>query len=124
MKDETLSTFSPMEYESLIKSGKEFDRIIKVNLVPINEIISKYFQTLPLDLISIDVEGLEFEILSSLDFELFSPKVFCIEIADYSPTGIGRRRTELIDFLKTKGYYEYANTNLNSIMLRKDFWFE
>jgi hypothetical protein len=33
------------------------------------------------------------------------------------------RRSELIDFLITKGYYEYANTNLNAIMVKNEFWF-
>ena len=64
------------------------------------------------------------EILKTIDFKNNSPKVICVEAAEYSPFGIGERRNELIDFLVKNNYYEYANTNLNAIMVRKDFWFK
>ena len=69
------------------------------------------------------MEGTDFEILQSIDFVKSSPKIICVEAAEYSPIGAGARRSELIDFLVSKNYYEYANTNLNAIMVRKDFWF-
>ena len=72
---------------------------------------------------SIDVEGMDFQILKSIDFTTSAPKVICVEAADYSPVGAGMRRHEMIDFLVSKGYYEYANTNLNAIMVQSKFWF-
>ena len=64
------------------------------------------------------------EILKTIDFKNNSPKVICVEAAEYSPIVTGERRNELIDFLVKNSYYEYANTNLNVIMVRKDFWFK
>ena len=66
---------------------------------------------------------MDLEILKTIDYSQNAPKVICVEAADYSPIGAGERRTELIDFLVSKGYYEYASTNLNAIMVMRDFWF-
>ena len=66
---------------------------------------------------------MDFQILKSINFDKSSPKIICVEAAEYSPIGAGKRRDELIDFLVAKGYYEYANTNLNAIMVKKEFWF-
>jgi hypothetical protein len=66
---------------------------------------------------------LDYKILQSIDFGTQYPKVICVEAAEYSPIGAGARRSELIDFLVSKGYYEYANTNLNAIMVKNEFWY-
>jgi hypothetical protein len=66
---------------------------------------------------------MDFQILQSIDFSKSYPKIICVEAAEYSPVGAGARRNELINFLVSKGYYEYANTNLNAIMVKNEFWF-
>jgi FkbM family methyltransferase len=124
MNDPTLSSFAMTECENYIKTGKyHIVETIKVKTATLNSIIQQYCQGIFPDFMSLDVEGLDMEILKSIDYETSSPKVICVEAAEYSPIGAGERRTELVDFLVGKGYYEYANTNLNAIMVRKDFWF-
>ena len=90
----------------------------------IQEILDKHFTGKFPDFLTLDAEGMDYEILKTIDFKNNSPKVICVEAAEYSPFGIGERRNELIDFLVKNNYYEYANTNLNAIMVRKDFWFK
>ena len=123
MEDNTLSTFSKSESEAMVKAGKPLAEIKKISLTTISEILSKYFKNQFPDFLSLDTEGMDFEILQSINFTHSGPKVICVESAEFSPTGSGLRRSELIDFLVTKGYYEYANTNLNAIMVKRDFWF-
>lgn len=123
MEDHTLSTFSKDEMEKMVNFGKRVKEIISIKVVPIKTILKAHFNDSPPDLLSIDVEGLDLQILSSFDYEKYAPKIICVEAAEYSPNGCGARRNELIDFLKGKGYYEYANTNLNAIMVLKNFWF-
>ncbi len=122
MEDDTLSTFSKVEFESMIKTGKKLLEIKKIEMITLNEVITKYCNGIFPDFLSIDVEGLDLEILKTINFDNNSPKIICVEAAEYSPIGAGARRTELIDFLCSKGYFEYANTNLNAIMVKKDFW--
>ena len=66
---------------------------------------------------------MELPILRSIDFVKCFPKAICVVIAEYSPIGVDMRRTELVDFLLSTNYYEYAHTNLNAIMVRNEFWF-
>jgi FkbM family methyltransferase len=124
MNEPTLSSFSMFECNEYIKTGKyNITEIIKIKVETLSYIIEKYCNGIFPDFMSLDAEGMDFEILKSIDFDLSSPKVICVEAAEYSPIGAGKRRDELIDFLVGKGYYEYANTNLNAIMVKKDFWF-
>lgn len=123
MEDNTLSTFSRIECEGMVKSGKKLAHTAKVNLTTIDAVLAEHFQGQFPDFLSLDVEGMDFEILGSIDFKKYSPKVICVEAAEYSPIGVGKRRYELVDFLASKGYYEYASTNLNAIMVKNEFWF-
>lgn len=123
MKDTTMSTFSKNEADFMISHGKQLSEIKQVKLTTITNILHEYYDGLFPDFLTLDVEGLDFEILQSIDFKKSFPKVICVEAAEYSPIGAGARRVELIDFLISKDYYEYANTNLNSIMVKNQFWF-
>ena len=119
MKDDTLSTFSKKEYQFMVENGKDLFRIKKINLTTIQAILEKYCQGIFPDFLTVDVEGMDFQIIQSIDFSRSSPKVICIEAADYSPIGAGERRNEIIEFLVGNGYFEYANTNLNAIMVKR-----
>ena len=122
--DPTLSTFSKEEAEALTAAGKyKILFVQKVKLITIERLINEYCNGQFPDFLSLDVEGLDFEILRSIPFEKYGPRVICVEAAEYSPIGAGARRNDIIDFLVSKGYYEYANTNLNAIMVKRDFWF-
>lgn len=123
MTDNTLSTFSKEECDSMVKGGKTLAGVSKIKLTTISRILAEKCGNQFPDFLSLDVEGMDFDILRSIDFDRSSPKVICVEAAEYSPTGAGARRSQLIDFLSAKGYYEYANTNLNAIMVKREFWF-
>lgn len=125
INDPTLSSFSKEESEKFIATGKyKIVNTIKISLTTIQEILDKHFEGKFPDFLTLDAEGMDYEILKTIDFKNNSPKVICVEAAEYSPIGAGERRNELIDFLVKNSYYEYANTNLNAIMVRKDFWFK
>lgn len=123
MEDNTLSTFSKEECDTMQEQGKVLKEIRKIKLITVEDVIDKYNGGQFPDFLSIDVEGMDFQILESIDFNKSRPKVICVEAAEYSPVGAGARRNELIEFLISKGYYEYANTNLNAIMVDRKFWF-
>lgn len=123
MSDDTLSTFSKLECDKLMSLGKKLARVDRIKLMTINDVLVRYCNGVFPDFLSLDVEGLDLQILKSINFDASAPKIICVEAAEYSPIGAGKRRSELIDFLISKGYFEYANTNLNAIMVKNDFWF-
>ena len=117
MDTHTLSTFSKEDAERFEEDNSHtIEKVVKVKLKNINTIINENFDTCP-DLISIDVEGLNEEIVLSFDFNKHRPKIFCLETITYSDKNEGVRLSKIIDYLKTNNYKHYADTNINSIFI-------
>lgn len=116
----TWNTFS--EEEALKRqdeSGVAFSKIEKVKLVNINDVMSKYFSPHP-NIISLDVEGLDFDILQSIDFNRFRPEIICVESISFSVTNEEEKNKEMIDFVTSKGYVVFGDTHINTIFCRAD----
>ena len=122
MEDNTLSTFSRQERDRMEAAGKRQKAVIPVRIRTVSAVLSESFGGLFPDFLSIDAEGMDLAILRSIRFDRNWPKIICVEAAEYSPVGAGERRVDLIDFLLSKNYIEYANTNLNAIMVKREFW--
>ena len=52
---------------------------IKVKTISLNDLIEKHFSNSNIDFLSIDTEGSEYEILSSVDFSRFKFNFICVE---------------------------------------------
>jgi FkbM family methyltransferase len=123
-KDDTLSTFSAQEAEVQRLAGNKIAKIETIQVKTLDQILKEYNNGVFPDLLSIDIEGIDFEVIRSTDFSKSRPKVICAETAEYSPIGAGPKRTDYIEFIEHLGYYLYADTNLNSIFVDRDFWFK
>ena len=74
---------------------------IQVNTL--NYFISKYFKKLDMiDFINIDAEGLEFNVLKSLNFKIYKPKLICVEIHN-----IKKMFDTNYKYLKTNSTYNF-----------------
>jgi FkbM family methyltransferase len=51
---------------------------IEVDLVPVNDILAANFRD-DLHFLSIDAEGVDLQIMKSIDFDRFRPKIICVE---------------------------------------------
>ena len=102
------------------KTGIEF-KTTKVELDTLNHICEKYkFEDV--NLISIDVEGLDLDILKSIDFSKIKAQVICVETIAFSLNNTIKKNDEIISFMLLKNYVVYADTNLNTIFCRKDLF--
>jgi FkbM family methyltransferase len=123
MSEPVLNTFSKKEAQSYRDShGHSIRSVIKIPVLPINKVCEEYLDNRVLDILSIDVEGLDFQILKSLNFKKYPPSIICIETISYSETGNGVKNEEIISYLKQKGYMLFADTYINSIFVRQDLW--
>jgi len=122
MEDTSLSTFSKSERDQFVALGKKVKGTSKIMTLPVEKIVDESCGGVFPDFLSIDVEGLEVEIFQSIKRMSTHPKVICVETANYSPTGSGGKRTELMQLIESLGYLLFADTNLNSIYVRRDFW--
>lgn len=124
MSEPTLNTFIKEEADRAIKEHALYNikEIKKLSIEPLNDILKKYWEGKFPDFMSLDVEGLDDQIIRSLTYETEKPKVICVETISFSYTGKGVKNEKIIDFLKSKDYILYADTNINSIFVDRKLW--
>ncbi len=118
----TLSTFSEAEarrYSSYI--GHRVVKKSKKKIYTVETIIIKYCEKVP-NILSLDVEGLDFDILQSINFNKWSPDIVCVETLEYTNDNKERKVNKIIDYLKERNYKLYADTYINSIFVLEDSW--
>ena len=116
-----LSTFS----EEQARQSEELHHhrikeILQVPVVTINSLLEKYFSSPP-SLLSIDVEGLDQQILESLDFERHAPIVICAETHFREGNKLVKDQA-FINFVKSKGYMVFADTHINTIFVKAEVY--
>lgn len=123
-----LSTFSAKEAKHWEETGMKglgkipVEKIIKMPLITVNDILEKYFASKPPNFISLDVEGLDLEILKTLDFNKYQPEAICVETLGYNDKQQSFKLNDILDFMLTKNYDVYADTRVNTIFCRKDIF--
>jgi len=114
-----LNTFSKEEAEKIDAAGNvKIDTIKQVELININELLSKHYSNRALDFLSIDVEGLDLGILKNIEFEKFKINVICVETVEYLNGNNAEKKNSIKEFLFSKGYKAYADTSINTIFVK------
>jgi len=122
MNSRTLNTFSKEEADRIAAQGiYRITDVRTVQLLSIDEIVKAHFPSCP-NLISIDVEGWDYEILKSFDFRSLRPEVFCVETLTFTTKNDENKRTDIIDFMLSNEYFLYADTYINSIFVERRAW--
>jgi len=122
MTERTLNTFSVEEAKRYESYGKtKIEKVLKINVLNVNDVMREYFHPKP-NFVSLDVEGLELEILKSFNFKNYRPEVFCIETITYTEDKSEKKLNEIINFMCSKGYFVYADTYINTIFVEKKAW--
>lgn len=122
LETKTLNTFSKMDAEKCAAYGQKIEKIIQIPLVKISDILEQHFSEKSPNLISLDIEGLDLEVIQSFNFKKYRPEVFCIETLTYSEDKTERKLNEIIDFMKVNNYFVYADTYINTIFVDKFAW--
>jgi FkbM family methyltransferase len=119
----SISTLSKEEATIRQQSGKYYlKETQKIQLLTIEKIITDYLNnTLP-HLISLDVEGVDYNVLNAFDFEKYPVPVWVVETCEYSENHIKPKIKEIINLMESKGYFIYADTYINSIFVNSQ-WF-
>lgn len=119
-----INTFDKLEAEKRVASGTyKIVETVKVPLININTLIAENFIGYP-DLLSIDIEGLDFAVLQSLDFEKYPLPVICVETCTYSENHIRPKDPSISAFILNKGYEIYADTYINTIFVNKNWFYQ
>lgn len=120
----SISTFDKEEAEHRAALGNyTIDKVVKVPLMNINQIIEQNFDTFP-DFMSIDIEGLDLMVLKTLDFKRFPIPVICVETCTYSENHIRPKDFTIKEFMDTLDYEVYADTYVNTIFVNKTWFYK
>ena len=130
----------PTTFDSLVECYKDkaaYDRVFLVNALvnkdnTLDSIISNSNAPEDFDLLSIDVDGIDWHIWNSL--ENYKPRVVCIEFNPSMPNHVyyiqendcsvqkGSSLRAMIDLARHKGYQLVATTDFNAIFVRDDYY--
>ena len=89
------------------------EKVIKMPMVNINVMMQENFSGAP-SFLSVDTEGVDFDILSSLDFDRFRPSVVCVETLVF---GTRRLESKILDLMASKDYVVRGGTFVNTIFV-------
>lgn len=119
----TLNTFSKEEAEKYSQEGDfKIKSIKKIKVKTLEYVLNEYSNSVFPQFLSIDAEGVDEVIVKAIDFVNNYPIVICIETISFSTRGHGIKNTALIEFIESNGYILYADTNINTIFVRKSLW--
>jgi FkbM family methyltransferase len=123
MSTRTLNTFSEDEAKRYEAMGTQrIEKVLSLPLITLDHILADHFGDKEPTLLSIDIEGLDFEVLSTLDLKKCRPPIICIETLEYSETRDGAKDTRIAQLMSDNGYFFYADTYINTIFVETDRW--
>ena len=89
------NTLSEKIYNEDQKKNKLFKHVIEIQTKTLKELLKNKF-----DFLNIDVEGLDFDILKTIDLELYRPNLICIEILERD----NKKKDKIFFYLKRFNY--------------------
>ena len=123
MSTRTLNTFSEVEAKRYEAMGTQrIEKILEIPMVTLDEIFAEQFQNQEPILVSIDIEGLDFDVLSTLDFERFRPAIVCVETLQYSETREEIKDERIPQMMSKNGYFVFGDTYINTIFVDTERW--
>jgi FkbM family methyltransferase len=123
MSEPTLNTLLREEAERLVREeGCHIRSVVPIEIISISDLVRHHYPTLSLDFLSIDVEGLDLDVVESINFHEIRPKVICVETLTYSRNGIQYKNESIIKYLVEKKYMIFADTYINTIFVDEKTW--
>lgn len=105
-----LNSFSKEISEKIVRETPRYKivKVVDIEVLPLSEVFDTYLPSgTKIDFMSIDVEGLDFEVVKSNNWEKYKPDVILVEesvnVDDLS-------HSPIYQFLKSKGYVFFAKT--------------
>ena len=102
-EDSATNTFSKKQADKNIKeAGRKFLKKVNIVVMPLKDILASEEVGEKIDLMSVDVEGMDLSVLKSNDWKKYRPKVIICEDLEFDfekPKG-----SEVVKFLSGQGY--------------------
>lgn len=107
-REKALNTFDESLAQQYARAGHEVLSQLRIRARPLADLLNEH---LPIgqgiDLLSVDIEGLDLDALKSNDWQRFRPRVV---VAEELRSASGEKDTSVREFLTDMGYHEFART--------------
>lgn len=92
----------------------------EIETCTLEEILDQYLpKNQSIDFLSVDVEGLDFEVIRSINLEKYTPKVILAEVLDHELSSMDQN--PMLRYLAQYGYALGAKTVNTAVFVHKDF---
>jgi FkbM family methyltransferase len=110
------NTFSKEQAEAIVKAQgpSAIVSVVKLKLRNVNSVLDEQFPAGGPDFFSIDIEGMDFAVLQTLDFSRHRPKVFCVEAGG---SGGGKGEGDTARLMKSNGYVARGGNLINTVFV-------
>ncbi|OAJ71243.1 hypothetical protein A7976_07390 [Methylobacillus sp. MM3] len=123
MSADTLSTTQSNTVDLYEKNSEHRLTLeVKVPQMHINALLAKYFPEKAPIFVSLDVEGLDLQLLEAWNFSRWRPSVICVETLTYSQNKTATKVLDIFKVMELNGYEQYADTYINTIFVNKADW--
>lgn len=114
------NTFNRDAAEAFTREHPQFriSDVLEVEVLPLDDIIKQYSDGIYPDFLTIDVEGLDYDVLRAANFSRSKPKVVCVEAVSGADSDDSSR---LLNLLNDRGYELYIRTLGNLILVDRKF---
>lgn len=98
------NSFDKESVEAFVRESPKFQvrDVVNVEVRTLNNIVDEYAGGVFPDFLSMDIEGLDYSVLESTDFNRSKPKIVCTEIISAGHADDGKKT---IDMMETKGFF-------------------
>ncbi len=111
-----LNTFDSALAAQHVQASWHREAVREVPCLPLRDVLAQHAGSTPIDFMTIDVEGLEVDVLLSNDWTRFAPRVVVAEMRQTSFESVSS--TPAGQLLREHGYSPYAKT-FNSVFFRR-----
>jgi FkbM family methyltransferase len=108
-----MASFDPELVQARVASGLRIRLQTELESKTLTEMLQQLNAPRQFELLSVDVEGLDLEVLQSLDFDRFRPKLILVEILGYRLEQFAEEA--IYQLLAQQGYFLSGYTHMNAI---------
>ena len=104
-----------------LKKSSDLKIIKKIQSRQLTNIInSTKYKSKQIDFLSVDCEGFDLEVIETLNFDIYSPKLICIEIPNKNIEDLKKKET--YQYIISKNYKMIFSNEMNSMFLKNDLF--
>ena len=95
---------------NVLEGRAEVLRCYDIDVITLGQLFAEYVGKRGIDLLSIDIEGLDADTITTMELDIIRPRLICVEANDYE------YRRRILSYLEERGYHRVVELGVNLIV--------